>query len=298
MNEKFFEGVIPPLVTPFKVDGSLDEEALRGVIRYVLSGGVHGVFIGGSTGESYAMDDQTRIRAFEVALDEVNGQVPVFAGTAHITTSETIQCTKAAEAVGVDAVSIVTPFFITPNESEIYDHYCSIAKSTKLPVILYNNPDRTGVNISIDTIKRLSSIDNIVGIKDSSGDMTYVCEIIKNASSSFSFFCGKDTIIYSTLVTGGKGAVPASGNVAPALIVEIYNAVKQGDLKKARDLQFKLDPLRNAFSLGSFPVVLKEALNLIGVEVGAARLPIKPLSEDNRSKLKTILKNMELLRLN
>lgn len=295
MNEKIFEGVIPPLVTPFKVDGSLDEEALRGVIRYVLSGGVHGVFIGGSTGESYAMDDQTRIRAFEVALDEVNGQVPVFAGTAHITTSETIQCTKAAEAVGVDAVSIVTPFFITPNESEIYDHYYSIAKSTKLPVILYNNPDRTGVNISIDTIKRLSSIDNIVGIKDSSGNMTYVCEIIKNTADSFSFFCGKDTIIYSTLVTGGKGAVPASGNVAPELIVRLYNAIKQGDLEKSRDLQFRLDPLRNAFSLGSFPVVLKEALNLIGVEVGVARLPIKPLSTDNRSKLNTILKDMDLV---
>lgn len=295
MNTTIFEGIIPPLVTPFQSDESLDEDALRRVIRYVLSGGVHGIFIAGSTGEAYTMDNKTRTRAFEVALDEVNGKVPVFAGTAHISTSETIACTKMAESIGVDAVSLVTPYFITPTESEIYEHYCSIAKSTNLPVILYNNPDRTGINIPVHTIKRLSRIDNIVGIKDSSGDMTYVAEIINNTNDSFSFFCGKDTIIYSTLVTGGNGAVPASGNVAPALIVDLFNAVKRGDFNQARDIQFKLSPLRNAFSLGSFPVVLKESLNLIGVDVGTTRLPIKPLSTDNRSKLNTILKDMDLV---
>ncbi len=295
MNTTIFEGIIPPLVTPFLDSGLVDEDALRRVIRYVLHGGVHGIFIAGSTGEAYSMDNKARTRAFEVALDEVNGAVPVFAGTAHITTSETIECTKIAESIGVDAVSIVTPYFITPNQSEIYEHYCSIAESTNLPVILYNNPDRTGVNISIDTTKRLSEIDNIVGIKDSSGDMSYVIEIINNTNDSFSFFCGKDTIIYSTLVTGGKGAVPASGNVAPALIVELYNAVKKNDLDEARSIQFKLSQLRNAFSLGSFPVVLKEALNLIGVNVGTTRLPIKPLSTENRTKLKTILENMGLI---
>jgi 4-hydroxy-tetrahydrodipicolinate synthase len=295
MKQPIFEGIIPPLVTPFNNDGSLDEGALRSLIRYVLTGGVHGVFIAGSTGEAYALEDKERLRAFEVALDEVDGKAPVFAGTAHITTEETIRLTKAAESVGVDAVSVVTPFFITPNDEELYEHYYAISKATKLPVILYNNPDRTRVNISINVIKRLSQIENIRGIKDSSGDMTYVAEIIRNTNESFSFFCGKDTIIYSTLVTGGKGAVPASANVAPALIVDIYNAVKRGDLLSARSAQFKLTPLRNAFSLGSFPVVLKEALNLLNIRVGKTRLPIQPLSEEKRKQLKKILEEIGLI---
>lgn len=296
MKVRVFEGIIPPLVTPFNKDGSVDEKALRAVIRYVLEGGVHGVFIAGSTGEAYALEEKERLRAFEVALDEVNGRVPVFAGTAQITTEGTIRLTKAAESLGVDAVSIVTPFFITPNDEELYTHYYSIATSTRLPVILYNNPDRTRVTISVSVIKRLSELENVCGIKDSSGDMTYVAEIIRNTDPEFSFFCGKDTIIYSTLVTGGKGAVPASGNVAPALIVNLYNAVKRGDLSAARAFQFQLAPLRNAFSLGSFPVVLKEALNLIGIPVGTTRLPIQPLTEEKRKALKKILEEMGLIR--
>jgi len=296
MKVRVFEGIIPPLVTPFNRDGTVDEKALRAVIRYVLEGGVHGVFIAGSTGEAYALEDKERLKAFEVALDEVNGKVPVFAGTAQITTEGTIRLTKAAESLGVDAVSIVTPFFITPNDEELYAHYHAIATSTRLPVILYNNPDRTRVTISIPVIKRLAQLENICGIKDSSGDMTYVAEIIRNTDPEFSFFCGKDTIIYSTLVTGGKGAVPASGNVAPELIVNLYNAVKRGDLSAARAFQFQLAPLRNAFSLGSFPVVLKEALNLIGIPVGTTRLPIQPLPEEKRKALKKILEEMGLIR--
>jgi len=286
------EGIIPPLVTPFSDDGSLSEPMLRKIINYVLDAGVHGVFIAGSTGESYALDTKERIRAFEVAIEEVNRRVPVYAGTAHITTAETVRLTAAAESVGADAVSIVTPFFITPNDQELYQHYKTVAESTRLPILLYNNPGRTDVHISIETIKVLSKIENIVGMKDSSGDMTYINEVIRNTDENFHFFCGRDTLIFSSLVSGGSGAVPASANIAPQLIVELYNQFKQGNLEAARKAQFTLAPLRMAFNLGSFPVVIKEAMQMIGFEVGRTRPPIQPMSPDNRDILKNILKNM------
>ena len=288
------EGTIPPLVTPFSDDGSLNEPMLRKIINYVLDAGVHGVFIAGSTGESYALDAKERIRAFEIAIEEVNGRVPVYAGTAHITTAETVRLTAAAESVGADAVSIVTPFFITPNDQELYQHYKTVAESTRLPILLYNNPGRTGVHISIETIKALSKIENIVGMKDSSGDMTYINEVIRNTDENFHFFCGRDTLIFSSLVSGGSGAVPASANIAPRLIVELYNQFKQGNLEAAREAQFTLAPLRMAFNLGSFPVVLKEGMQMIGLEVGRTRPPIQPMSSDKRDTLKSILKNMGL----
>ncbi len=289
------EGIIPPLVTPFSDDGSLNESMLRKIINYVLDAGVHGVFIAGSTGESYALDAKERIRAFEIAIEEVNGKVPVYAGTAHITTGETVRLTAAAESVGADAVSIVTPFFITPNDQELYQHYKTVAESTRLPILLYNNPGRTGVHISIETIKALSKIENILGMKDSSGDMTYINEVIRNTDENFHFFCGRDTLIFSSLVSGGSGAVPASANITPKLIVELYNQFKQGNLEAARKAQFALAPLRMAFNLGSFPVVLKEGMQMIGFEVGRARPPIQPMSSDKRDVLKNILKNMGLI---
>lgn len=289
------EGIIPPLVTPFSDDGSLNEPMLRKIINYVLDAGVHGVFIAGSTGESYALDAKERIRAFEIAIEEVNGRVPVYAGTAHITTAETVRLTAAAESVGADAVSIVTPFFITPNDQELYQHYKTVAESTRLPILLYNNPGRTGVHISIETIKALSKIENIVGMKDSSGDMTYINEVIRNTDENFHFFCGRDTLIFSSLVSGGSGAVPASANIAPRLIVELYNQFKQGNLEAAREVQFTLAPLRMAFNLGSFPVVLKEGMQMIGLDVGRTRPPILPMSPDKRDILKNILKNMGLI---
>ncbi len=289
------EGIIPPLVTPFSEDGSLNESMLRKVINYVLDAGVHGVFIAGSTGESYALDRKERIRAFEIAIEEVNERVPVYAGTAHITTAETVRLTAAAESVGADAVSIVTPFFITPNDQELYQHYKTVAESTRLPILLYNNPGRTGVHISIETIKALSKIENIVGMKDSSGDMTYINEVVRNTDENFHFFCGRDTLIFSSLVSGGSGAVPASANIAPRLIVELYNQFKQGNLEAAREAQFTLAPLRMAFNLGSFPVVLKEGMQMIGLDVGRTRPPILPMSPDKRDILKNILKNMGLI---
>lgn len=290
-----FQGVIPPVVTPFAQDGSINRTSLRKVIDYLIDSGVSGIFVAGSQGEFFSMTVEEREELFRIAVEETAGRVPVFAGTASVTTNEAVRLTKAAQNVGCAAVSVIAPYFINPNGDELYDHYAAIAKSVKIPVLLYNNPDRVGYTLPLSTVKKLAEIDNIVGMKDSAGDLTYVNELIRQLGPDFAVFSGKDTVIFNILAAGGVGAVPASGNVAPKLIVDLYNAVKTGDLEKAKEYQFKLTPLRNAFTLGSFPVVIKEALDLLGFGVGPARLPIKPLSPENRAKLKEILVGMRLI---
>jgi len=289
------QGIIPAMVTPFDKEGKVSRVKLRELVNFLLKGGVHGIFAIGSQGEFYALDKEEKKKIIETVVDEVNGKVPVYAGTGAITTKEAITLTQIAEKAGADAVSIITPFFISPSQEELYEYYLSIAKSTNLPVLLYNNPGRTGVNLSAELVERLSKIDNIVGIKDSSGNLTLTTEYIRTTPDNFSVLCGRDTLIFATLLSGGKGSIAATANVVPKLVVEIYEAFVNGDIEKARKAQFKLAPLRLAFNLGSFPIVVKEALNLIGINVGSARAPIKSLSEDKKETLKSVLKELGLL---
>jgi len=289
------KGIIPAMVTPFDKKGKVNKAKLRVLVNFLLKAGVHGLFPVGSQGEFYALDKEEKKEIIETVVDEVGGKVPVYAGTGAITTKEAITLTRIAEDIGADAVSVITPFFICPSQDELYEHYLNIAKSTNLPVLLYNNPGRSGVNLSAELVERLSKIDNIVGIKDSSGDMTLTSEYIRRCGDNFSVLSGRDTLIFGTLLYGGKGSIAATGNIAPRLIVEIYESYIRGDVEKARQAQAKLAPLRLAFSLGSFPVVVKEALKLVGIDVGPPREPIRPLSEEKRGKLKSILQQMGLL---
>jgi len=290
------KGIIPAMVTPFNKKGEVNEIVLRKLVDHLIEGGVHGLFPVGSQGEFYALEREEKKKVIEVVLDQAEGKVPVYAGTGAITTKEAITLTKMAEDMGVDAVSVITPFFISPTQDELYEHYVAIAKSTRLPMLLYNNPGRTGVNLSADLISRLSKVDNIVGIKDSSGDLTLTSEYIRRTGDDFSVLSGRDTLIYGTLLYGGKGAIAATANVAPKLVVEIYEAYIRGDVKRAREAQVKLAPLRLAFNLGSFPVVIKDALKLIGIDVGPARSPVRSLDKVKQEKLRSILQEMGLLR--
>jgi len=289
-------GVIPAVVTPFDSRGKVNERVLRQLIDYLIKGGVHGLFVLGSQGEFYALEREEKKKIIEVTLDQVNKRVPVYAGTGAITTREAVFLTKMAEDMGVDAVSVITPFYVQPSQDELYEHFATIAKSTKLPVLLYNNPGRTGgVNISVDLAVCLSEIDNIIGIKDSSGDMSLTIEFIRRTDENFSVLVGRDSLIYAVLLHGGKGAIAATANVVPGLVVEIYEAYMKGELERARRAQERLIPLRLAFGLGSFPGVIKEALELIGIKVGSARAPIKPLSAGKKDELRKVLRQMEVL---
>lgn len=288
-------GIIPAMVTPFDRQGKVSEDGLRKLVDYLVEGGVHGLFPVGSQGEFYALEKEEKKKIMEIVLDQVKGKASVYAGTGAITTKETITLTRMAQDIGVDAASIITPFFVSPTQNELYEHYLAVAKSTTLPLLLYNNPGRTGVNISADLAVRLSKVDNIIGIKDSSGDMTLTAEYIRRTSDDFSVLAGRDTLIYGTLLYGGKGAIAATANVAPKLVVGIYQAYVRGDIEQAKKAQAELAPLRLAFSLGSFPVVIKDALQLIGIEVGTTRPPIKSLNKDKQEMLRNTLQQMGLL---
>ena len=289
------KGVIPAMVTPLDDKDQVNEPVLQSLVGYLIDAGVHGLFAIGSQGEFYALTIEEKKRIAELVVRETNGRVPVYIGTGAVTTMESILLTAMAENVGADAVSIMTPFFISPSEDELYEHYAAIARSTRLPVLLYSNPGRTHVNMSVKLVARLSEVDNIVGIKDSSGDLSLTAEYIRNADSGFSVLMGRDTLIYGALMYGARGAIAATANVAPRLVVEIYEAYIRGDFKQARNAQADLAPLRQAFSLGSFPAVIKDALQLMGMAVGPPREPIRPLDSAGRAELQNILRRMRLL---
>jgi len=289
------KGIIPAMVTPVTSDGKINAEALRKLTTYLINGGVHGLFPVGSQGEFYALTFEEKKRVIEVVVEEAQGRVPVYAGTGAVTTREAVALTKMAEEAGVSAVSVLTPYFIRPNEEELLEHYSAVAKATRLPVLLYNNPQRTGVNISAEFVARASKIENIVGIKDSSGDVTLTAEYIRRTGDKFSVLVGRDTLIFGTLCYGGKGAIAATANVAPRVVVEIYEAFHAGDWKRSREAQFRLAPLRLAFDLGTFPVVIKEALNLLGIDAGGGIPPVGDITPKAKAELKEILKNMGLL---
>ena len=290
------KGIIPAMVTPLTSDGKINVSSLRKLTNYLIDGGVHGLFPVGSQGEFYALTFDEKKKVIEVVVEGTRGRMPVYAGTGAVTTREAVALTKMAEAAGATAVSVITPYFIHPNDGELMEFYTTIAKSTRLPILLYNNPAKTGVNMTPDFVVRASKVENIVGIKDSSGDMTLMAECIRRTEGKFSVLAGRDTLIYGVLCYGGKGGIAACANIAPKLIVEIYEAFMAGDMKRSLSAQFRLAPLRLAFDLGTFPVVIKEALTLIGIDAGPGIAPVGGMKPEAKAELKGILQQMKLLK--
>jgi len=283
-------GIIPPVVTPMLPNEEVDYAKLRRFIDFQIDAGVHGIFVLGTTGECYALDADEKQKIVATAVAHVNKRVPVYAGTGAETTREAIQHTRMAEREGVDGVSVITPYFIMPSQSEIVDHYRRIAEATALPVVLYSNPSTCGgLKIEPDTVAKLAGVKNIVAIKDSSGDLQNLIETVRIVPADFAVLQGRDTLIAPALLFGAKGAVPASCNVAPRILVEIYESFMAGDLERAKLAQKRLSPVRMAFMIGTAPGVVKQALALTGWDVGPSRSPIAPLSSEKRAKLKEIL---------
>lgn len=291
------KGIIPALITPLTKEGKINEKALRKLLNHVIDNGVHTVFVAGTTGEFYGLTPIEKRELFEITVDEVRGRVPVYAGTGAITTKDCIEITKIAEECKVDAVSVLTPMFISPNQKEIYDHYKKIAANTSLPVLLYNNQPKTGVTITAATVAKLADIDNIVGVKDSTGDMTLTGEYIRlTKGKKFSVLMGRDTMIHAALCYGATGSIAACANVAPRLCADIYDKYVAGDIKGSLEAQYLLAPLRIAFGLGSFPTVIKEALELLGIEAGPCMAPVGPMSVEEKEQLRKVLVQMNLLK--
>ncbi len=288
--------MVIPLLTPFRDDEAVDEDALRRLVRHLIAQGVHGLFPAGSTGEFWALSDNEKARVTEIVIEEAAGRIPVYAGTGAPSTRQSVALTRQAEGLGADAVVVITPFYITPNPDELYAHYAAIAKATRLPVIPYNNPARTGgVNLTPDVMERLACLPNLIGLKDSAGDMAQFLETRRRLPPPFSLFQGRDDLFYESLVAGAVGGVAAIGNVAAGAVVELYEAFIAGDLPRAQRAQARVTPLRKALNLGTFPAVLKEAMGMIGMPVGPARGPVHPLSAEARRQLAGTLKGIGLI---
>ena len=290
MNTDFIKGIIPAMVTPFNEDESLNEDGLRIVIDRLIDKGVHGIFTIGSTGEFWAMSVEEKRRVYEITVEATGKRVPVYLGTCANTTAEAVVLSEYAQEAGAECISVLTPSFIRPTDDELFDHYAAIAKSVDIPVLLYGNPARTGVPLSTALVARLASaFENIVGIKDSTGDLTQSMEYVLKCPKDFKLIMGRDTLIFAALMHGAAAAIAASANVAPEIAVGIYENFVAGDLEEALRFQRKLAPLRLAFTLGSFPVVLKEGAEMVGLPAGPARPPIGPMTPENREQLRRIL---------
>lgn len=287
-----FHGIVPAMATPFTADGELDEARVVELVQWYLECGVHGISIAGSQGEFFSMSDAERQRLLEVTIATVRGRIPVYAGTGGVTTRDAIAATRAAEAAGADLALVITPYFVQPSQDELVEHFSKVARATALPVMLYNNPPRTSVNILPATLARCMQQDNLVGIKDSSGDLTQSIEYLLTAPRSALLFAGRDTIALAMMVHGGQGAISPAANVFPRLMVRMYDALKGGDIAGARRISDVFAPLRAAWALGSFPVVIKEAMALVGMSAGPAREPILPLPETQRAKLRAVVEGI------
>lgn len=281
------KGIVPAILTPFDKEEKINENELRNQINRMINAGVHGIFSLGTNGEFFTLTYEEKIKIMEIVVDEVNGRVPVYAGTGCITTKETIMLSKEAEKAGVDAISVITPYFAAISQEEIYQHYYNVAEAISLPVIVYNIPARTGTSISPETIARLSKINNIKAVKDSSGNFDNMLQYIeKTKDEDFVVLSGNDSLILWNLLAGGSGAVTGVANIYPETMVSIYNLWKTGKLTEARAKQDSIRPIRNCLKLGNPNTIVKKATQLLGYNTGECRAPFNHITEEAIVELK------------
>ncbi len=283
-------GIITAMVTPLNKQG-IDESACRLLVHHLIEQGINGLFILGTNGEFYTLSKQEKIQLAKIIVEETNGRIPVFAGAGGISTEEVIELSQAFRQVGVTAVSVITPFLIHLSEEEIIAHYTKIAQETTLPILLYNIPQNTHLPITERVFKELVTIQSIIGIKDSSGDMENLEMYIRygKARKDFSVLVGSDSKILEALTRGADGAVAATSNVLPVTDVGIYRAFKKKEMEKAEKLQKSIEPFRKLLKYSSVPSVLKKSCERIGYPVGPPRFPILPVSEQYQKEIKETL---------
>lgn len=295
MNITDLKGIITPVVTVFSDDDSIDTDGYRSIINHLVEHDVAAIFTSGGQGEGFALSVAEKRQCLDICLETVNGRVPVLAGTGAITTRDAVSLTRDAAEAGADAAVLITPHFISPNQNELYDYYRAVLDATDIPVMIYNNPWRTHVSITPETVARLCEYSpNISGIKDSSGDLALTLGYKRLCPESFKVYIGRDQLILSGLLSGLDGAVAATSNAAIDIVTGIYRAFCAQDMDEAKILQERLIPLREFFARGTFPVVVKEAMTMQGLAAGRCRAPVSPLDEHTRADLRDVLTQMGL----
>ena len=282
MNTDFIKGVVVPILTPIDADERIDEARLRAQVDYVIDGGVSGILAFGSNGEFYMVEEDEMERGLKLMVDQAAGRVPVYFGIGAISTRKCCRLAQMAAANGAAGISVLQPMFLKPTYAELLRHFKTIAGSVPgVPMLLYNNPGRVGYTLTADLIDELAhTVDNIVGMKDTSGDITLTSEFIRRTRDvDFKVFGGKDTLLYASLCHGAVGGVCTAANFMPELITDVYNKFAAGDLKGSLEAQFKLNPVRLSMDAASFPVAAKDMANLRGRDVGEPYLPNLPTPE-------------------
>jgi 4-hydroxy-tetrahydrodipicolinate synthase len=289
-----FEGVSTALVTPFR-NGEIDEPALRELVEFQIATGIEGLVPCGSTGESATMSHAEHQRVVEIVVGAARGRVPVVAGTGSNNTREAIELTRHAKEAGADGALLISPYYNKPTQDGIVAHYAEIARETDFPLLVYNIPGRTASNMLPATVARLADIEQVVGVKEASGDLVQISEVVARCPDDFSVLSGDDALTLPILAVGGHGVISTSANVAPAEMIEMVNAFQAGDLPRARAIHLRLLPLFGALFCETNPIPVKAAVAEMGRIGDEIRLPLTEITQPNRERLKVVLKELGLL---
>jgi 4-hydroxy-tetrahydrodipicolinate synthase len=288
-----FEGVFTALVTPLR-DGEVDEPALRELVEMQIGAGVDGLAPCGSTGEAATLSHGEHRRVVEVVVSAARGRVPVLAGTGSNNTVEAIELTRYAKEAGADGALLISPYYNKPTQHGIVAHFAEIARQCSFPLIVYNIPGRTASNIEAPTMARLADIEQVVGTKESSGDLVQIAKVLASCPEEFSLLSGDDPLTLPILALGGRGVISTTANVAPSEMVNLVRAFRAGDLERARQTHYRLLPLFDALFYETNPIPVKAALALLGLIRDEIRLPLTPMTDANRERLRVVLKELGL----
>ncbi len=298
MKRKLFRGTGVALITPFKKDGSVDERRIRELVEFQITNGTDAILPAGTTGESATLSHAEHHQVMEIVLDQTNHRVPVIVGAGSNSTREAISLTVHAKSIGADGVLSVAPYYNKPTQEGFYQHYAAIAETVDIPIVVYNVPGRTGSNIAAETTLRMAEeIPNVVAVKEASGNISQIMEILRGRPEDFSVYSGDDQIAFSVVALGGDGIISVVANQVPRLFSDMIRFCLAGDLENARELHYKLLPLMNVNFIESNPIPVKASLAMMGMIEEVYRLPLVPPTNSTREKLKKILSDLELIQV-
>ncbi|MFD0944489.1 2,4-dihydroxyhept-2-ene-1,7-dioic acid aldolase [Savagea faecisuis] len=293
---KKLRGSICPVITPFKEDGSIDEETFKDLVNWQIESGSHGISVTGTSGEPSSMTVEERKRVMDLAKEAIDGRVFFTPGTGSTNFDEAMELTKYAEEIGADAAMVIVPYYNKPNQAALFDHFKTIADAVEIPIILYNIPGRTGVNLEVETMKALvDACPNIIGAKESNKDFEHVNRVMLYCGRDFLLYSGIELLCYPMLAIGGAGFISATANVDPVRVAELYNLWDAGDVKGAQDMHYTMMPLNDVLFKDTNPAPVKAALGMMGKITPKLRRPLGLPTEELQSEVREVLESLDLI---
>ena len=289
-----FHGAITAIVTPFR-NGRLDAPGLKKLVEFQIRNGISGIVPCGTTGESATLSFEEHEKVIEVVIGAAAGRVPVIAGTGSNNTKEAVVLTRYAKKAGADAALVITPYYNKPTQKGLIAHFTAVAEATDIPIILYNVPGRTGVNMTAETVARLAEVKGVVGVKEASGNLAQICDILHMTPKTFCVLSGDDGLYFPMLALGAKGVISVVSNVAPREMADLYDAFALGEVARAREIHFLLWPLMKALFIETNPIPAKTALAMMGKIREEFRLPLCGMSDVNRKVLGKVLSGLKIV---